>query len=439
MENNSRPQWTSQLSFVLATVGSAVGLGNIWRFPYVMGQNGGAVFLIIYLLLIFLICVVPLIAELLLGKTFSKDVFGCFSSVSPKLKIFAYICILSSVLVPCFYFVVGGWILKYIWLFLHNFIPANYSSYFSNFIAEPIPVIFFSLLFLILTVAFPLLGVKNGIEKANNVMMPLFAIMLAILAIISLNLPNSHAGLAFMFKPDFSKFTSKALLMATGQALFTLSIGMGALITYGSYLKKHVNLIKTSYILIICDTLFALLAGIMIFPAVFSLGLSPSEGPSLVFMTMPQVFAQLEFGNLTGLIFFVLLFFASITSGISLVEVPIASLVDNFKLSRVKASVIVSVIIGLITIPSALSFGVLKDFTIFDMTVFSFLDFTTSNILMPLNALVVCFIVGWLMKPKMEELTKNKVFWFVFNFLLKFIIPVIFILLILFGLEIIKL
>lgn len=439
MENNTRPQWTSQLSFVLATVGSAVGLGNIWRFPYIMGQNGGAVFLIIYLLLIFFICVVPLIAELFLGKTFSKDVLGCFSSVNPKLKVFAYICIISAILVPCFYFVVGGWILKYIWIFLHNSIPANYSAYFSNFITEPVSVIFFSLLFLFFTATFPLIGLKNGIEKANNIMMPLFAIMLLILAIVSINLPNACNGLEFMFKPDFSKFTPKALLMATGQALFTLSIGMGALVTYGSYLKKNVNLIKTSYILILCDTLFAILAGIMIFPAVFSLGLNPTEGASLVFITMPQVFAQLTCGNLIGLIFFILLFFASITSGISLLEVPVASLTDNFNMTRKKASIIVSGIISVIIIPSALSFGILKDFKIFNMTTFSFLDFTTSNILMPLNALLICIIVGWIMKPKMQELTQNKIFWHIYNILLKFIIPIIFILLILFGLEIIKL
>ncbi|MDD3237285.1 MAG: sodium-dependent transporter [Candidatus Gastranaerophilales bacterium] len=439
MSNESRPQWTSNISFIIATIGSAVGLGNIWRFPYVMGQNGGAIFLLVYLTLIFTICIIPLICELLLGKTYQKDNVGSFGSVKPKFKIFGWLCSITAILVPAFYFVVGGWILNYIWIYLINTPPVNYSEYFGTFVAKPYSPLFFTTLFIFLTAWFPFKGVNKGIEKANNIMMPIFLLMLLILAITSCTLPHAKEGLEFMFKPDFTKINIKMILLALGQSLFTLSIGMGALVTYGSYLSKKTNIFKSSYILIISDTIVAILAGIMIFPAVFSLGLTPTAGASLVFITLPKVFASLPFGNFTAITFFILLFFAAITSGISLIETPIATFHENFKISRQKATVLISSIIFLLSIPATLSFGVLDFLKIDGKTIFDLLDFVTANILMPLNTIIICIVVGWFMKPDFYTMLKNKPLAYIFNIGLKFIVPILLILLLLFGLNIIKL
>lgn len=439
MSNENRPQWTSQLAFIIASIGSAVGLGNIWRFPYIMGKNGGAIFLLTYLILIFTICIIPLICELILGKTFHKDVVGAFGEVNTKLKPFGWLCILTAILIPCFYFVVGGWILNYLWIYLTNSVPQHYSDFFNSFVAKPYLPLFFTTLFLIITAFFPYKGVNKGIEKANNIMMPLFILMLTGLAMVALTLPNAKEGLIFMFQPDYSKFNLRMVLTALGQALFTLSIGMGALITYGSYMKNNATIIKSSYSIIVMDTFLAVLAGVMIFPAVFSLGLAPTAGASLVFITLPKVFAGLSMGNFFAIIFFILLFFAAITSGISLMETSIASFIENFKISRKKATVFVSLLIFFISIPASLSFGILNNFKLFNMTIFDFLDFITSNIMLPFNTLIICIIVGWFMKSRYEALTHNKAIILLFNILVKFVIPVILILFLLFGLEIIKL
>ena len=282
-----RAEWTNHISFILATVGSAVGLGNVWRFPYIMGKYGGAVFLFTYLFLIAFICIIPLCVELTLGKISRKDTVTTFNMINPKFKGFGWLCVLTVVLISCFYFVVGGWILQYLWLFLTNNIPENFSQYFPLFASgTTIPVIL-TILFLVMCAIFPFRGVNKGIEKANNIMMPALAVMLILLAIYSLSLPGAKEGLEFMFKPDFSKFSSSMVLTALGQALFTLSIGMGAILTYGSYMKQDTKILKSSYTLIGFDTTVSLLSGIMIFPIVFSFNVEPTAGPTLIFISLP--------------------------------------------------------------------------------------------------------------------------------------------------------
>lgn len=234
--------------------------------------------------------------------------------------------------------------------------------------------------------------------------------MLVFLAGTGLFLDNSIEGLKFMFAPDFSKFTFRTVLTALGQALFTLSVGMGCLVTYGSYLKKDSDIIKSSGYLILGNTVIAVLAGIMIFPAVFSFNLEPSAGAGLVFITLPKVFSALPFGNIFGLMFFVLLFFAALTSGISLLEVSIAAILEKFKMSRKLATVLMSAIILVFMVPTSWSFGPLNDYKLFNMTFFELMDFTASNILLPLNTIILCVVVGWILKPKMELLTNNKKF-----------------------------
>ena len=433
MEN--RPAWSSQFAFVLAAIGSAVGLGNIWRFPYIMGKNGGAVFLFVYLFLIFFICSIPLLAELVFGKHTKKGVLGSFEQVNPKLKIFGWLDIISSVMISSFYFVVGGWIIFYILKSFSLGGISDFSKYFTGLIVSPVHAILFTIIFLFMCMFFVYRGVNKGIEIANKIMMPMFGVLLIALVCISLSLPNANLGLEFMFKPDFSKFTPIMILEALGQALFTLSIGMGAILTYGSYLKKEDSLIKSAYSIIIADTIFAILAGIMIFPAVFSFGLEPNSGAGLVFITLPKIFSQLPFGEFVSFGFFCLLFFAALTSGISIVEVTVSAFIDNYKISRHKASIIMFLLVAILSIPVSLSFGVLKNLTIGGKSIFDIFDFVTANIMMPINSLIVCVVVGWLLKISNDCIFKNQFLHKSFLFMCKFVLPILFVLLIVTGLQ----
>ena len=430
-----RPTWSSQVAFVLAAIGSAVGLGNIWRFPYIMGQNGGAVFLVTYLILIFCICCVPLFAELIFGKVTKKSVLGAYEEINPKLEIFGWSNVLTSVVVASFYFVVGGWIIFYV---MKSFFIGNVSDfgvYFSNFTALPVTSVLCTLTFLTICIFFVYRGVNKGIELANKIMMPLFAVLLLSLVCVSLSLPNAKAGLDFMFSPDFSKINFHMLLSALGQALFTLSIGVGTILTYGSYLKKEDSVFRSGYTIVVADTIFAILAGIMIFPAVFSFGLEPNSGPGLVFITLPKIFAQLPFGEIVSFGFFALLLFAALTSGISMVEVTVSALIEKFKISRAKSALITLLIVGIITTPVTLSFGLLKNITFHGMTLFDMFDFTTANILMPLNSMFVCLVVGWLLDTANENVFKNKIMQKFFILQMKFLLPILFIILMIEGLK----
>lgn len=430
---NKRPEWTSTLGFILAAIGSAVGLGNIWRFPYLMGQNGGAVFLVVYLLIICTICFIPLCVELFIGKTTKCDNVTSFEKINPNFKIFGWSNVLTGILISSFYFIVGAWILFYIFQNLLNISVLDFGENFSVLSANGTTCYFLTLLFLFSVCFFVARGVKAGIEAANKVMMPMLTLILILLVIFSLNLPNAQLGLDFMFKPDFSKLTPQMFLAALGQAFFTLSIGMGAIMIYGSYMKEKDDIKKSAYTIIFSDTLFALLTGVMIFPAVFSFGLQPDSGCGLVFVTLPKIFAQLPFGNIVAILFFALLLFAALTSGISMVEVPTATLIERYKFSRIKAAVVVGLLISLLALPAALSFGVLANLKIFNMTIFNFFDFLTSNILLPANTLFACIICGWVYKIKKGDILKSTIGFKIFNFTLKFILPVVFVFLLLFG------
>ena len=426
MENVKRPSWSSYISFIIAAIGSAVGLGNIWRFPYVTGKYGGAVFLLTYLLIILFICAIPLCLELALGKYFKKDTITCYENISPKLRWFGLLNLITAILIPAFYFVVGGWIINYIWVFLTNNIPSDFSLYFSELNSSPYQPIILTFMFLLIVAIFPYRGVNKGIEKANNFMMPALAVALILLAIVAVSLPGAKEGLEFMFKPDFSKFNKEMILTALGQALFTLSIGMGAMVTYGSYLNKDVNIKKSAYTLIFFDTLVSIIAGVMIFPVVFTYGIEPTAGASLAFISLPQIFINMPFSIPCAILFFLLLFFAAVTSGISLMETSTACFIDNFKISRKKAVVILTLIIGILTIPTALSFGALENFKIFGKTVFDSLDFLTSTILLPFNTLLICIICGWFASDIVKEAFGEGWFSSILKFLLKFILPIVF-------------
>ncbi len=437
----ARPEWTSHMGFILATLGSAVGLGNIWRFPYVMGKYGGGAFLLVYMILMCAICVIPLICELYLGKKFKLATVLAYQSIRPKLKYFGWVQIATVIGISGFYFVVGGWIIHYILVYSFNMLPVgtNYSEYFSGFASQTTLPIIYAFIFLIVSAIFPYRGVNKGIETASKIMMPLFLLMLVFLVIVAQTLPGAREGLEFVFKPDFSKFNAEMFLIAFGQALFSLSVGIGCLITYGSYIGKNTNLIESSYTLIFGETLIALAAGLMIFPAVFSYGLNPGEGPGLVFVTLPQVFEKLPFmGNFFAVTFFILLFFAALTSSISMLEASISSFREALNMSREKATVVVSIIVAALVIPSCLSFGLMKNFTIFGKTVFDLLDFATSTVMMPSTTMLLCLIVGWILKPSDEIVNGNKLLYFFFNILLKYVTPALLLFSLLAGLGIVK-
>ena len=432
---DKRPTWTSKYAFIITAVGSAVGLGNIWRFPYVMGQNGGAIFLAVYILIISTICFIPLMNELYIGKLTKKECVGAYESINPKFKYLGALNPITGVLISAFYFIVGGWIINYIFKSIVSNNVSNYGQYFSNFIQHPVYPCILTIFFLFICVFVTARGIKKGIEVTNKILMPLLALILILLVVVSVNLPDANKGLEYMFKPDFSKLNSHMVLAALGQAFFTLSIGMGALLTYGSYIKEDKNLVKSVYTIILSDTTFAILAGIMIFPAVFSFGMEPNSGAGLVFVTLPKIFSQIPCGNVISFAFFILLFCAAVTSGISIVEGPCATLVERFKISRVKACTILFCIISLFAIPATLSFGILGDFKILGRTIFDFLDFLTSNIMLPLNTLFLCLIAGWYMKIRGISIINNKIFALLFDIGLKFIVPIALICLIYMGLK----
>lgn len=430
-----RPNWTSKYAFIVTAIGSAVGLGNIWRFPYIMGQNGGAIFLIVYILLISTICFIPLMNELYIGKLTKKECVGAYESINRNFKYLGALNPITGILIASFYFIVGGWIINYIFKsFFINKIQ-NYGQYFSDFIQNPVYPCILTLLFLFICIFYTAKGVTKGIERVNKILMPLFAIILIFLVIISLRLPNANLGLEYMFKPDFSKLNTHMILAALGQAFFTLSIGMGALLTYGSYIKEDKSLVRSVYTIILSDTTFALLAGIMIFPAVFAFGLEPNSGAGLVFVTIPKIFSQIPHGNIISFAFFILLFCAAVTSGISILEAPCATFIERFKTSRIKACCIIFGIVSIIAIPATLSFGVLGDLKVFGKTIFDFLDFLTSNIMLPMNTLFLCLISGWYLKIKGKNILNNKIMAFLFDTGLKYIVPIALICLIFMGLN----
>ncbi len=441
-QQSSRPEWTSHMGFILASLGSAVGLGNIWRFPYVMGKYGGGAFLLVYMVLMCAICIIPLLCELFMGQKYKKAVVGAYESVDKRLKSLGWLNVFTVILISGFYFAVGGWIIHYVLVYAVGALPhgTDYASYFNQFAARPVLPLVYAVLFLAVSAIFPFRGVNSGIEKANKVMMPAFLIMLLFLVIISQTLPGAKDGLEFIFKPDFSKFNAEMFLIAFGQALFSLSVGMGAMMTYGSYLNKDTSLVDNSYIIIFGETLIAISAGLMIFPAVFTYGLNPGEGPGLVFVTLPEVFEQLPFcGNLIAVLFFVLLLFAALTSSIAMLETSIAAFRESLNMSRQKATLVVSAIIIVLLIPCTLSFGVLSDLKIIGKTCFDLFDFASSTVLLPINSCLLCLIVGWLVKPSDDIVKGNKVLYFIFNILLKYIVPALLLFSILCGLNIIKL
>lgn len=438
MANLERDGFGSRFGVLVAVAGSAVGLGNLWRFPYLVGTNGGAAFIILYLAFVILICLPIMFSEFIIGRRGQSNAFGSVKKIAPKsgwLSIGA-ISVIASIFILSFYSVVGGWTIEYIFKsFSANFLTADsgsLSTQFSGFSQSQFMPVVMHLLFLGITALIVVAGVKNGIERYSKILMPVLFFLVLLLAIRSLTLPGAYAGVEFLFKPDFSKITSKAALAALGQAFFSLSLGMGCIITYGSYVNKKENLFKISFMSAAADTGFAILAGLAVIPAVFAFGISPGEGPSLVFITLPQVFAQLPFGQIIAAAFFFILLIAALTSSISLLEVVVAFCSEELKWSRLFSVIVTFIVVGIFGSFSSLSQGVLSHITVFGKTFFDFFDYTSSNILLPIGGLLVVLLVGWRMKRShvLDELTSGgtitvkPIMFAVIYFLIRFVAPI---------------
>lgn len=436
MAKKERVTFGSKLGVILATVGCAVGLGSIWRFPYMVGANGGGTFLFFFMLFTVLLGLPIMITEFFIGRHSRSNAAGSFKKLAPGTKwpLIGYNGVAAAFLILGFYSVVSGWTLEYIWQALSGSLSdkstADFAADFKGFSTSVFRPIMWTIVFIGLTHYIIAAGVEKGIERASKVMMPALFIILLLLCVRSLTLSGAKEGLAFFFLPDMSKVTSSVILSAMGQTFFSLSIGMGCLITYSSYFSKDTNLQGTAFQVTVINTLVAILAGILVFPAVFSFGIEPTAGPELVFITLPNIFAQLPFGNAWSFIFFILLALAALTSTISLHEVATAYVHEEYHITRKQAAWFVSFGVAILGIISSLSFGVLKEYTIGGLIFFDALDYLTAKIMMPLGGMLICIFVGLRIDNKIlkEELTNEGSIKFYFfrsyAFFIKYIAPI---------------
>ena len=422
---------------IVAAAGSAIGLGNIWRFPYTVGQNGGGAFLLLYILFVFFLGLPIMMSEFVIGRRSQRNTVGAFRQLGPQYKRWTFVGVLGIVaafLIYSFYSTVAGWTLNYVFLSgsgqLSGRTPDEVSQVFASFTSGTAAPLICQLAFILLTAVVVLFGVQKGIEKCTKILMPLLFVLMLLLCVRSLTLKGSSAGMAFLFEPDFSKLTWSSVLSALGQALFSLSIGMGALVTYGSYIRKEDNLFKTGVCVAGADTLIALLSGIAIFPAVFAFGMSPASGPSLVYEVLPNVFGSMPMGALFAVLFFLLLSIAALTSTISLLEIVVLWAVEELHMKRVTATFLVSLLVFALGTVCTLSFGPFADMQIMGKTFFECLDHLTATYMMPIGALCIILFLGW-RYPKAEvfdELTNQgrlKAGYFrVYYFVLRFLAPI---------------
>lgn len=395
-----RGGFTSSIGFILAATGSAVGLGNLWKFPYVAGENGGAVFLIFYLLFSLVLGVPLFMAEMSIGRKTRLNPIGAYHKLNKKYTFIGVIGVISALVIMSYYSVIGGWVIKYIVTYVTNTNIGNAGEFYQKFITSSAEPVIFHLIFMAVTCFIVIKGIAKGIERASKIMLPTLFILIIIVVIRSLTLPNAIDGVKYFLVPNWSDINSfsklaKVMLSAMGQVFFSLSLGMGAMITFGSYLSKDENLKKSAIIIPTLDTVIAMLAGFAILPAVFAFSFTPQAGEGLLFETLPQVFASMPFGDVFGLMFFVLVFFAAVTSSVSLLEVVTSFCIDNLKLNRKLATILVSAVIAIMGVFAALSYGALSDVKIFGMSIFQSLTFLSDKLLMPLGGLACCIFVGY--------------------------------------------
>lgn len=409
-----RTQFATRLGVIATTVGSAVGLGNIWRFPYEAGAHGGGAFLLLDLLFIFIIGVPVVCAEFIIGRHTGKNIRGAFRALAPGKSwgLVSYVGLTAAIMILSFYSVVAGWTMHYtvssVTEFSGRMSTAALHDRFDSFASSDMAVVW-TLVFLTANYLIISRGVQKGIEKMSNILMPILFITLPVFTINSLMMPGAIDGVTFLFKPKFSEITPAVVLSAMGQAFFSLSLGLGCLITYSSYFKKETPLVRTSFITAGLDTMVAILAGVIIFPAVFTFGQEPTAGPKLVFEVLPSIFSSISGGVIWSTLFFFLLFLASITSTISMAEITTAYFSEEFGLSRKRATALTIALAMVFGSLCAMSFGSLGHITIFGMTLFNLFDYVSSNILLPLGGLIISVFVGWVLDRSIvnSELTHS--------------------------------
>lgn len=441
MTKNNRANFGSKLGVILASAGSAVGLGNIWRFPFETGNHGGAAFILIYLGCVLFFGIPIMVAEFSIGRHSRANTAGAYQKLAPGThwRWVGRMGVLAGFLILGYYSVVAGWTLEYIVQAGTNAFAGqsanDFIASFNGFIAHPWRPALWMVAFMLMTHFIIVKGVEKGIEKSAKIMMPMLFLVLIVLAVCSVSLPGARAGIEFLLKPDFSKVNGNVLLGAMGQAFFSLSLGMGCLCTYASYFRNDTNLPKTALNVGWIDTMVAILAGFIIFPAAFSVGIQPDAGPSLLFITLPNVFQQ-AFGNLPWLavilsiMFYVLLALAALTSTISLHEVVTAYLHEEFNLTRGRAAKLVTAGCTFLGVLCSLSLGVGKELTVFGLTLFDLFDFLTAKIMLPLGGFFIAIFTGWYLDKRIvwEEVSNNgtlpKVVYRIWLFLLKYIAPI---------------
>lgn len=432
-----RGNFGTKIGVILATAGSAVGLGNIWRFPYMTGQDGGAAFIIVYLVCVLLLGIPGMIAEFIVGRHGAANAATAYARMGGKRSWAAlgFVGALTSLIILGFYSVIAGWCLQYLFASIMgnlNGDAAYVNAYFTKFSSNPVEPLLWTLVFIVLTHLVVVRGVRKGIEKMSNILMPTLFILLLVIVVVSCCLPDAGKGISFLFKPDFSKVTKSVFLDGLGQAFFSLSLGTACLCTYASYFTRQTNLLKSSAQIVGIDTLVAILAGLMIFPAAFSVGVNPDSGPQLIFITLPNVFQQAfspVLGYIIGILFYALLALAALTSTISMHEIGTSLFFEELHISRSKGAVIETLIAVVIGMLCSLSCGAV-DITVFGKSFLNFCDFLTSNILLPLGSFFTCILVGWIAPRKIvkDEFTNwgtvSQGFYGIWLFFIRFISPV---------------
>lgn len=445
MAQLERANFGSKLGVILATAGSAVGLGNVWRFPYMAGENGGAAFIIIYLGCVLLLGIPCMISEFIIGRHAQSNTARAYAKLSGGnlWTLVGVLSVLTGFLITGYYAVVSGWCLQYIYASALGHLggsPSSIQDYFVAFEQDPFKPVFWTVFILFVTHFVIAHGVRNGIERASKMMMPTLFFLLLVIVVASCLLPNAEKGLEFLFKPDFSKVTPDVFLGALGQAFYSLSIAMGCLCTFASYFRRETNLTRSAVQIALIDTMVAILAGLVIFPAAFSVGVNPDSGPSLVFITLPNVFNQAFaavpwLGSVVALLFYALLALAALTSLISLHEVSTAFLHEELHITRKRAALIVTVACAAIGSICSLSLGKWDGLRLFGMSLFDLFDFVTGQIFLPVGGILTCFFIGWYLPHKLvrDEFTNYGTlrgkFFHIYLFCVKYACP-LFILLI---------
>ena len=441
MQHNNRVNFGSKLGAILAAAGSAVGLGNIWRFPYEAGNHGGAAFILVYIGCVLLFGLPIMIAEFTVGRHSKASTGGAYEKLIPgsAWKYLGYFGVLTGFIIFGYYSVVAGWTLEYIYqsltLGLADKSTEEYIGMFQSFSTDPLRPLIWLYMFLLATHIIIVRGVKDGIEKSSKILMPILFILVIVLAICSVSLPGAERGIEFLLNPDFSKVTPDVFLGAMGQTFYSMSLGMGCLSTYASYFGKETRLAHTAMSVGLIDSMIAVIAGLIIFPAAFAVGISPDAGPSLIFITLPNVFQQ-AFGNMPivaytcSLSFYVLLALAALTSTISLHEVSTAFIHEKFRITRGRAATIVTIGCIAVGTVSSVSLGDWSEYTIAGLTIFDALDFFTTKVMLPVSGLFTAIFVGWILDKKIvrDEATNEGHLkgWFfpLYHFILRFLAPI---------------